>query len=241
VFLDEIAEMPLAMQAKLLRVLQDKTFTRVGGSKNISSDVRVIAATNRDLTEEVEQGRFRMDLFYRLNVISIRLPPLRERREDIRPLVHHFLLSFASEFRRPVRGITDEAIDRLMNYDWPGNIRELENVIKKAIVFASRDLLRVEDLPRLGAKGLRMHRRPKLEDTVRALIESEDYSAQRPLMPRLELQIAWELVQAVGNKTKAARLLGITKPTLYNRLRRYAALSGEDQEGVIPRQKSARA
>jgi two-component system response regulator HydG len=241
VFLDEIGEMPLAMQAKLLRVLQDKTFTRVGGSKTISSDVRVIAATNKDLTEEVEQGRFRMDLFYRLNVISIRLPPLRERREDIRALVHHFLLSFSSEFRRPVRGITDEAIDRLMNYEWPGNIRELENVIKKAIVFASRELLRVEDLPRLGTKGLRMHRRPKLADAARSLIESEDFSEQRPLMPRLELQIAWELVQAVGNKTKAARLLGITKPTLYSRLRRYAALAGDREDEVMLRRRTSKA
>ncbi len=225
VFLDEIAEMPLAMQAKLLRVLQDKTFTRVGGSKTIHSDVRLIAATNRDLSREVEQGRFRMDLFYRLNVITIHLPPLREHKEDIRPLVHHFLHSFSEEFRRPVRGITDEAIERLMEYDWPGNIRELENVIKKAIVFAGRDLLRVEDMPRLGAGQPSVRPRAGLPETVRSLVEGQDYSEERPLMPRLELELAWELVQAVGNKTKAARLLGITKPTLYNRLRRYEELN----------------
>ncbi len=234
VFLDEIAEMPLAMQAKLLRVLQDKTYTRVGGSKTLHSDVRLIAATNRDLSQEVEQGRFRMDLFYRLNVITIHLPALREHREDIRPLVHHFLHSFSEEFHRPVRGITDEAIERLMDYDWPGNIRELENVIKKAIVFASHDLLRVEDMPRLGSRSLSTRPRAGVAETVRSLVEGRDFSEDRPLMPRLELELAWELVQAVGNKTKAARLLGITKPTLYSRLRRYQELG----EGDVARLRS---
>jgi DNA-binding NtrC family response regulator/tetratricopeptide (TPR) repeat protein len=235
VFLDEIAEMPLTMQAKLLRVLQDKSFTRVGGSKTIHSDVRVIAATNRDLSLEVEEGRFRMDLFYRLNVISISLPPLRERKEDIRALVHHFVRNFADEFRRPVRGITDEAIERLMEYDWPGNIRELENVIKKAIVFAGRERLRVEDLPRLGAGAARARGRASLGDSVRGLVEGQDFSEERPLMPRVELTLAWEVVRAVGNKTKAAKLLGITKPTLYSRLRRYAALTGESAPGLEDR------
>ncbi len=232
VFLDEIAEMSLAMQAKLLRVLQDKSFSRVGGSKTIQSDVRVIAATNRDLSLEVEEGRFRMDLFYRLNVISIPLPPLRERKEDIRPLVHHFLRTFSEEFRRPVRGITDEAIERLKEHDWPGNIRELENVIKKAIVFADRELLRVEDLPRMGDGGARVRGRAGLDESLRGLVESQDYSEERPLMPRIELRLAWEVVRAVGNKTKAAKLLGITKPTLYSRLRRYAALTGESAPGL---------
>ena len=240
VFLDEIAEMPLAMQAKLLRVLQDKSFTRVGGSKTIQSDVRVIAATNRDLSLEVEEGRFRMDLFYRLNVISIHLPPLRERKEDIRPLVQHFLRHFSEEFRRPVRGINDEAIDRLMEYDWPGNIRELENVIKKAIVFAGRERLRVEDLPRLGDGAARARGKAGLDDALRGLVEGQDFSEERPLMPRVELSLAWEVVRAVGNKTKAAKLLGITKPTLYSRLRRYAALTGETAPGLDPRRRSGR-
>jgi two-component system NtrC family response regulator len=239
VFLDEIAEMPLAMQAKLLRVLQDKAFTRVGGSKTITTNVRVIAATNRDLSEEVEQGRFRMDLFYRLNVISIHLPPLREHKGDIPALVHHFLRHLADEFRRPVRGITDEAIERLMDYDWPGNIRELENVIKKAVVFAGRETLRVEDMPRLG-DGARRLGRAGLEEGVRALVEGQDYSPERPIMPRLELLVAWEVVRAVGNKTKAAQLLGITKPTLYNRLRRYMALygGGEAEDGEETRRRA---
>ena len=224
VFLDEIAEMPLAMQAKLLRVLQDKSFTRVGGSKTIRSDVRLIAATNRDLSREVESGRFRMDLFYRLNVITIHLPALREHKEDIRPLVHHFLHTLSEEFRRPMHGITDEAIQRLMEYDWPGNIRELENVIKKAIVFAGREVLRVEDMPRLGTQAISTRPKAGVAEVVRSLVEGRDFSEDRPLMPRLELELAWELVRTVGNKTKAARMLGITKPTLYNRLRRYQDL-----------------
>ena len=226
IFLDEIAEMPLAMQAKLLRVLQEKSFTRVGGVRTIHSDARVIAATNRDLAGEVAANRFRMDLFYRLNVISIQIPALRERVSDIKPLVEHFLERFAVEFRSNVRGISEEAIARLSEYRWPGNVRELENVVKNAMVFAGRDVIRVEDLPAtvLGRGAARTH--ANVSDVVRTIVRADDYSEERPLMPQLELLIAHEVVKAVGNKARAARLLGITKPTLYDRLRRFEAAYG---------------
>jgi DNA-binding NtrC family response regulator/tetratricopeptide (TPR) repeat protein len=230
IFLDEIGEMPLAMQAKLLRVLQDKSFTRVGGTRTIQCDVRVIAATNRDLMKEVEQGRFRMDLYYRLNVIAILLPPLRERIEDIGLLAQHFLERFSGEFRSPVHRITQEAIARLAEYPWPGNVRELENVIKNAMVFAEHSSLRVEDLPTSVLRGGGERRRQSVEEAVQAMIEAEDYSEDRPLMPRVELLVAHGVVRSVGNKARAARLLGITKPTLYNRLRRFQALYGQEDE-----------
>ncbi len=226
IFLDEIAEMPMAMQAKLLRVLQEKSFTRVGGVRTVRTNARVIAATNRDLEGEVEAGRFRMDLFYRLNVISIQIPPLRDRPQDIKPLVEHFLRRYAEEFRSPERTMSEEAIARLMEYRWPGNVRELENVVKNAMVFAGRDVIRVEDLPAtvLGTSGAPT--RQSVSDAVRAMVDAEDYSEERPLMPQLEILMAHEVVLAVRNKARAARLLGITKPTLYNRLRRFYALFG---------------
>jgi DNA-binding NtrC family response regulator len=226
IFLDEIAEMPLPMQAKLLRVLQEKSFTRVGGVRTIHSDARVIAATNRDLAAEVAAGRFRMDLFYRLNVISIQIPALRERASDIRPLVDYFLERFSAEFRSNVRGMSEEALARLTEYHWPGNVRELENVVKNAMVFAGRDVIRVEDLPAtvLGKSAGRTE--ANVADVVRAMVRADDYSEDRPLMPQLELMMAHEVVKAVGNKARAARLLGITKPTLYDRLRRYDAAYG---------------
>jgi hypothetical protein len=162
IFLDEIGEIPLAMQAKLLRVLQDHSFTRVGGTETLRSDVRVIAATNRDLLEEVRQGRFRMDLYYRLNVVSLEIPPLRQRVEDIEPLVEHFVQRHAAEFASPVMGIAQEALARLQEYEWPGNVRELENVIehrgRRACDHRLGGLIRVAAAPAsrgapLGARG----------------------------------------------------------------------------------------
>ncbi len=232
IFLDEIGEMPIDMQAKLLRVLQEKSFTRVGGTRTIETDVRVVAATNRNLAKEVEQGRFRMDLYYRLNVITIPIPPLRDRTEDIGLLADHFVHKFADEFGSPVRGITQEAVARLMEYLWPGNVRELENVIKNAMVFAEHDRLRLEDLPAFQAQTLRPHQ--SVEEAVQAMIAAEDYSEDRPLMPRVELLVAHGVVQAIGNKTRAARMLGITRPTLYNLLRKFEALYGATEPGGRP-------
>src|SRR5690606_17914792 len=134
-FLDEIGEIPVNMQVKLLRAIQEQEFERVGGIKTIEVDVRLVAATNRDLLEEIRQGRFREDLYYRLNVVQVRLPPLRERQSDIPLLVEHFLRHFRAKLKKDVRGVTDGAMERLLGHPWPGNIRELENVIERCLLF----------------------------------------------------------------------------------------------------------
>ncbi|MEE4135435.1 MAG: sigma-54 dependent transcriptional regulator, partial [Desulforhopalus sp.] len=146
IFLDEIGEIPLALQSKLLRVLQEKTFERVGGSKTIEVDVRVISASNRDLREEVATGRFREDLFYRLNVIPVNLPALRERMDDMRPLTEFFLEKYRKELAKPELGISQEALKLLMKLPWEGNIRELENTIERAAILCSNDLIEAEDV-----------------------------------------------------------------------------------------------
>ena len=234
--LDEIGEMPLEMQAKLLRVLQERKFTRVGGSELLGCEARVVAATNRDLAAEVERGRFRMDLYYRINVVTIEIPPLRERKEDIAPLVTHFLGKHAPDFGGRVPEISAEVLAQLEEWHWPGNVRELENVVMNALVFATSDLLRPEDLPPhiLPAGG-----RASRGDWQRAighLLDAGQLSEDNPLLPRLEAWVVHEIVRRTGNKTLAAKMLGITKPTVYDRLRRYEALYGPDRgledEGV---------
>jgi two-component system response regulator PilR (NtrC family) len=146
-FLDEVAELPPPLQVKLLRVIQEKTIRRVGGTGDRKVDVRIVAATNRDLQEEVKAGRFREDLYYRLNVIEIPLPPLRERRDDIPLLVAHFVEKYARELSREVRGASDAAMQRILAYDFPGNVRELENVIERAVALCSGDSIDVDALP----------------------------------------------------------------------------------------------
>ena len=227
-FLDEIGEMPADMQAKLLRVLQERTFTRVGGSDQLTSDARIVAATNRDLEAEVERGNFRVDLYFRLNVVTIDVPGLRDRLEDVEALVRFFVARDAAEYRgRPV-AIDDEVFEHLRHHDWPGNVRELENVVRNALVFGQGDVLRAEDFPLAASTG-RAAQGDAVADAVQAIVDDERWSPDRPILPRLELLITHALVERVGNKTHAARLLGITKPTLYDRLRRYQALFGEPE------------
>jgi nitrogen regulation protein NR(I) len=146
-FLDEIGEIPVNMQVKLLRAIQEQEFERVGGIKTISVDVRLVAATNRDLQEEIRQGRFREDLYYRLNVVQVRLPPLRERTSDIPLLVEHFIRHFRGKLKKEIRGTTDAALERLLAHPWPGNIRELENVIERCTLFCDHERIDVGDLP----------------------------------------------------------------------------------------------
>jgi len=146
-FLDEIGELSLMTQAKILRFLEEKEFNRVGGSKTIKVDVRLIAATNKDLPQQVKRGEFREDLFYRINVVPILLPPLRERKEDIPLLIEHFIKKFNSENQKNVKGITPEALQALMNYDWPGNVRELENLIERVVALTQNEYIRPEELP----------------------------------------------------------------------------------------------
>lgn len=147
IFLDEIGEMSPMLQSKLLRILQDQTFDRIGGNQSITVDVRVIAATNKNLEEEVKKGRFREDLYYRLNVVYIQIPPLRNRKEDIIPLIEYFLTKYSSEVKSETIGISKAVVDILLNYDWPGNVRELENVIERSIVFSGGKTIVPEHLP----------------------------------------------------------------------------------------------
>ena len=157
IFLDEVGEMSPALQTKLLRVLQEKEFEPLGSTRTVKVDIRVIAATNKDLTKEVKEGRFREDLYYRLNVVPITMPPLRERKEDIPPLADHFLAVYREKNRKPLKGISGKALDLLVRYDWPGNIRELENCIERAVIMAREEMITPADFPpqiqRLSGEG----------------------------------------------------------------------------------------
>lgn len=205
-FLDEVAEMDLAAQVKLLRVLQEGEFERVGGTKTVSVDVRLVAATNRDLERMVAQRTFREDLYYRLNVIPMRLPPLRERADDIPLLASHFVQTFAAKNRKELRGITDEALDALSAWSWPGNIRELENTIERAVVLSRGDTLGIEDLP--------PRMRPEAGNAPRNLV----FPVGTKLRDIERTAILETLKHTGGDKKVAARLLGIAARTIYRRL-----------------------
>ncbi len=209
-FLDEVGEMPQAIQAKLLRVLQEREFERVGGTRTISVDVRVVAATNRDLEEAVKKGGFRQDLYYRLNVVSFEMPPLRERREDIPLLAAYFVSKYAAKFKRKVTGLSSEAREYLMSYDWPGNVRELENAVERAVVLGSTDRVLPEDLPETvldAAPGPGSDARAPVTRYHDALRE-----AKRQLILRA-------LEQSAGSFTEAARLLGVHPNYLHRLIR----------------------
>jgi len=206
VFLDEIGELAPPLQAKLLRVLQEREFERVGGTRTIKLNVRLITATNRDLEEEVKRGRFREDLFYRLNVVAVRMPALRERREDIPLLASYFTAKFSQRSNRPVLGVSPQARAGLMNYDWPGNVRELENAIERAVVLGSSDLILPEDLPEAILE--------KAESAGATMTAFHD--ALREAKKQLILN-AFE--QAQGTYTEAARLLGLHPNYLHRLIR----------------------
>jgi len=203
VFLDEVGDISAELQTKLLRFLQEREFERVGGTQPISVDVRVIAATNRELSRAIKEGRFREDLYYRLNVIPIQLPPLRERKEDIAPLANFFLRRFAAETKKTFSGISKEAEMWLLAYDWPGNVRELANVIERAVVLAQGPEVTVADLS------------PRGESTV-PFASSEELSYRHALdIARAEV-IRRALVSTQGNRAAAARVLGLHKTHLLN-------------------------
>ncbi len=211
VFLDEIGDMPAPLQAKLLRVLQDHTFERVGGTRPIRADIRVIAATSRDLEKAVRDERFREDLFYRLNVVSITLPPLRERREDIPALVEHFVARYARETKKTVRGVSKEAMDLLAAHAWPGNIRELANVIERAVVLCAGDQIEAEDLALPGSAAASPAGPP-----APSVVVGEFH--QR-VQEHKQALVKAALGQAGGNQTKAAELLGLQRTYLVKLLR----------------------
>src|SRR6516164_9521260 len=209
-FLDEIGEMPAGMQAKLLRALQERTVRPVGGDQEQPFDARIIAATNRDLETEVEEKRFREDLFYRINVVRIHVPPLRARGSDILLLAQHFLERYAVQSRRPVVGMTSAAADKLLSYPWPGNVRELQNCIERAVALAQFDQIGVDDLPE------------KIKDhqAARIAVESNDPAELLP-MDEVERRYILKVLEAVGgNKTLAAQVLGFDRRTLYRKLER---------------------
>jgi len=208
VFLDEIAEMKPSTQAKLLRVLEDRRFHRLGGSEIIEADVRIIAATNRDLPEEIDEGRFREDLFYRLNVFPIELPPLRERLDDLDDLCVHFLKRTGAS----PTSIEPEAMDALRQYDWPGNLRELRNVIERAVILAGNEPIGLDEI-HIPARRFR--------DVPSAAFGSLGAGGDRTLSDQEEQMIRQALEKSGGNKSKAARLLGITRRALYGRLEKY--------------------
>jgi len=209
-FLDEIGDMSSATQAKILRVLQEGEFERVGGTRTLRVDVRVVAATHRNLREMVEAGGFRQDLYYRLSVVPIELPPLRDRGDDIVLLATHFLEHYAKKNRKTIRGFTPEAVRLLLRHDWPGNIRELQNAVERAVILCLGERISPHELPLSGKPPLRDAGPPPLRPGV-TLKEME-----RELI-RLTLE------QAGGNRTRAAEMLGISRQTLLNRLKEDAA------------------
>jgi two-component system, NtrC family, response regulator AtoC len=217
-FLDEVGELPKDMQVKLLRILQDGVFERVGGVQSLKVDVRLLAATNRDLREEVEAGRFRKDLYYRLNVIPIRLPPLRERADDIPLLVDHFLDKFNRRLDRRVRGVSPEATSALLAHSWPGNIRELENLMERAVLLADTDVLQVRDLAGLD-EATEVAAGPSPEDRS----ETMGLKAYvRVFTARLErVRIQRVLREEGGNVTRAARKLEISRKSLQTKMKEY--------------------
>ena len=214
-FLDEISEMSLAMQVKLLRVLQEREITRVGGEEVIKVDVRIIAATNKHLLEEIEAGRFREDLYYRLNVVTLNVPPLRERREDIPLLAQHFLELFSEQNRKQIKGFTPQAMDRLLKYDWPGNVRELMNGVERAVVLSRSEYLDEEDLPMI-LKDASLPGEILAKDAVLGDMPLDEVE-KATVLKMLEL--------TGGNKSEAARRLGITRRTLHKKLKIYGVMS----------------
>ena len=218
-FLDEIGEMSPALQAKLLRVLQEKHFERLGGTATIATDARIIAATNRDPKGLIAEGRFREDLFYRLNVYPIPVPPLRERREDLLPLALHFLRKYSKELQKDVVGLSKEAGELLTRYEWPGNVRELENVIERAVILCQATLVTVQHLPLSLQEGRR-----GLPVTAGAFRLPPEGIAFAELEKQLILQA---LEQANYNKSKASKLLGLSRTQLRTRMKNYGLESGE--------------
>jgi two-component system response regulator AtoC len=202
-FLDEVGEMSANIQVHLLRVLEEKEFTRVGGNEPIRVDVRVISATNKDLRKAIEKQEFREDLYYRLNVVNIELPPLRERKEDICLLAEHFLHKFATENQKEITGFSSEAIESVLNYDWPGNVRELENAIERAVILAKDSIIIIGDLPQENLS-------PAYSTTPRRNLKE------------VERGHIWSVLHETGeNYSEAARILGISRMTLYNKAKEY--------------------
>ncbi len=242
-FLDEIGDMPLALQSKMLRLLQEQAFERVGGNETIRTDVRIIAASHRDLKKRSEEGSFRPDLYYRLSVFSIRLPALRERGDDLAQLAHHYIRRFSRELGREIQAVSEEALDRLRAYDWPGNIRELQSVLKQALLQATGTLLLPTFLPEISVKVESSPTQLSSDDPFRFETFIQDrlspegkdlYNEVHRQLDRLLLPRVLEYTR--GNQHKAAQLLGIARQTLRIKLRELGLhvaqfVEAEEEEG----------
>jgi two-component system response regulator HydG len=218
-FLDEIGELPMTMQPKLLRALEERSIRPVGSDREVSIDIRVVAATNRDLEEQIDQGRFREDLYYRVNVIHVALPPLRSRGRDTLSLAQHFLDRFAAQSERDVHGFTAKAAERLMAYSWPGNVRELRNCMERSVALAQSKEITVEDLPARVRNFTASH----------VVVAGLDPAELVP-MEEVERRYIMHVMEAVnGNKSSAAKILGLDRKTLYRKLERYQKSESADQ------------
>ncbi|KAF0247086.1 MAG: sigma-54 dependent DNA-binding response [Planctomycetota bacterium] len=221
-FLDEIGDMSPTLQSKVLRALEEKAFRRIGGTVDIKVDVRVIAATNKDLEKGIAEGRFREDLYYRLNIITILVPPLRAKKEDVPLLVGHFLKRFSEEFRKESRELTKEAMDKLMSYDWPGNVRELKNAIERAVLLGQGATIGADDLvlgrpgpATTGEEGARLLKLP----------------SKGIVLEELEKDLVMQaLERTAGNQTRAADLLGITRDQIRYRMEKFGLMKGEEAQ-----------
>jgi DNA-binding NtrC family response regulator len=243
-FLDEIGELSPLLQAKLLRVLEDQVIRRVGGVRDIQVEVRVIAASNRDLEREVREGRFRQDLFYRLAIIAIYLPALREHKEDIASLVEFFVAHYNRKFRKQVQGISEETRRLLNSYDWPGNVRELKNALERAMILEEGNLLKPDDLPFSVASGRSGAAAP--ENTLAAPADNQPAPGKRRLPPlsipeggtSLEdvehALVELALHQSHGNQIKAAKLLNISRDALRYKMKKFGLSHTEEEEPAAP-------
>jgi two-component system response regulator HydG len=211
IFLDEIGEMSPVMQAKLLRVIQEREIQRVGGDETLKIDVRILAATHRDLKKAVAAGKFREDLYYRLKVVTVRIPPLRRRVDDVPLLAQHFLNQYAEKNRKPVKGFTPRAMDLLLKYAWPGNVRELENAVERAVILLRGEYISEKELPLSITQSLAEEDSPEMTSVVVAQ-SLEEVEKEKILNTLAEVD---------GNKSEAARRLGITRKTLYKKLQLY--------------------
>jgi len=235
-FLDEIGDMPLPLQGKILRVLQDGEFSRVGGTVTLKSNVRIVAATNKNLEREVADKTFREDLFYRLNVVRIQLPPLRQRIEDIKLLAEYFLQKVATRKHLPRLQLSEEAIQVLESHSWPGNVRELENTIQRASVLATSDILLAKDIP-LGVTEAAQSKAGSedaplsVEEALKVLFKAAQADEKLALLPWVEHEFtAYAMKLTNGNQVRAAKLLGITRATLRKRVGRLAASDSHDPD-----------
>ncbi|MCU0644623.1 MAG: sigma-54 dependent transcriptional regulator, partial [bacterium] len=215
IFLDEIGELPLDAQVKLLRVLDERKLTRIGGNQTIPLNVRVIAATNKDLQEEINRGKFRLDLFYRLNIVTITVPSLRERKEDIPLLVEHFIDKYNKRLAMNVTSVSQSAMSYLMDYPWPGNVRDLENAIQSAMILVQGDTIRVEDLP------LRLRGYPEISDEL--MPSEQGLEAQvLELTNKIEKELIIKALEKCNqNRTNTAELLKVSRKTLFNKMKQY--------------------